>query len=140
QSHKERKARVDASRLGGTTRRFGDVQGEHGGQSRKREQCRKQREPARELSENRRPGEAKSEKQESRPWLVESQKHGQPPRIESPYGGNKKPHVARVTIRWSDTWASAGPVLPMETWIVAAKFSTKVTRKPRVEAITSHIH
>src|SRR5207253_4747428 len=49
--------------------------------------------------------------------------------------GTRKPHVANVTRCWSDTCASAGPVLLMETWIVAAKFTTRVTRKPRVEAI-----
>src|ERR1017187_1813962 len=91
QSHKERKARVHTSRLGGPDRGFGNVKCEHGGQSREREQSREPREPAGELRQNCRPGETKSDKQEPRPWLVQSQKYGQPACVESPHGGNQEP-------------------------------------------------
>src|ERR1035441_3745678 len=62
-------------------------------------------------------------------------------RVLNPHtAGTRNPHVASVTRRWSATCASAGPVLLIDTWRVAAKFITRVTRNPSVEPITISIH
>ena len=63
---------MHTSRLGRPYRGLRNVQCEHGGQRGEREYGGEPGKPVSELRQNRCPGEAKGQKQEPRPWLVES--------------------------------------------------------------------
>ena len=74
--------------------RLCNAQCQNSGQRCERKQSREPGESTGTFRQDRCPPEAQREKQEPRPRLVESQKDGQPARVESPYGGKtRKPDM-----------------------------------------------